>query len=850
VTHTGTYSLGVWIKQRREAMRLTQRDLAAAVHCSVPMLKKIEGDDRRPSTELARLLARALKLPDQSWETFVAAARGDRSVDTLWPIPTDVEATIWQLLTPAPLPKPATAFIGRAQEIQDIGAQLSQDDCRLLTLVGPGGMGKTRLALQAAEAYAEDRPAVFVPLVTVSEAAALPEAVAHSLRLALSGPPAEQVVGFLRRQRLLLILDNCEQLAGNLEWLAEVVARAPGVKLLATSRERLHLAEEWVYAVPTLAQAEALFVDRVRRVKQNFSEQAERPAIGRICALLGNLPLAVELAAGWTPLMSCEQIAGHLANDLALLATDLTNIPERHRSLEAVCEHSWQLLTAPEQHALKHLSVFNGGWLIDQAQAVAGADLKMLRWLVDKSLVRVGEHGRFDLHELIRQDAARRLAQTGEAAGARRAHFVAYQALAARLDEAQFGPEAMTGVARFDHEQGNLRAALKWGLEANEVDAVLELLSHLWFYWSRRGAYREGTDWARRVIEQAGDRESVPMCLALGTAVIFAYVQGHFAEAQALAQRTATMAHRLEDPEALIMAYGLATSASLTFEEAMEGLQKAIQLSEATGKRRELRPLLYNGAATWLHSSGRYSEARAYYEKSVELFRELGAVDFISDPLGRLGQLALQEGRLQDAHDLTMESIAAARAIGLDVFYGTWESARLGQILLYQGDLEAAQQTLEIALARMEDDAGYVRSRQETLAVLSEVALMRGDITAAAEHMRASLLICGPFYRELQEAHKLEGTGDSLPVDLVALCARAGLVAAAQGMAERAVTLFGAAEALAAASGLTLLPALRERVEKSLANLRETLGAVDFGAAQEQGRGLSLAQAFAFLLGE
>jgi tetratricopeptide (TPR) repeat protein len=263
-----------------------------------------------------------------------------------------------------------------------------------------------------------------------------------------------------------------------------------------------------------------------------------------------------------------------------------------------------------------------------------------------------------------------------------------------------------------------------------------------------------------------------------------------------------------------------------------------------------MRPLLLNGAATWLHSSGRFAEARAYYEKSVALFREMGALDFIADPLGRLGQLALQEGRLQDAYDLTVESIEAAREAGQDVFYGTWESSRLGQIQLYLGELEAAQQTLETALARMGDDPAYARSRHEALAILSEVALTRGELTAAADHMRASLSLCGQFYRELQATGKLEGTADSLPVDLVALCTRAGLVAAAQGLTERAVTLFGAAEALEAASGLKLPPALRERLEASLAGTRQRLGPPAHEAAWQVGRGLTMAEAFAFLLGQ
>jgi transcriptional regulator with XRE-family HTH domain len=252
---TETYSFGEWLKRRREALRLTQRELAAAAHCSVPMLKKIEADERRPSPELARLLAGALRVPADQHAAFTAAARGERAVDALWPIQADAAAADWQAYDPSPLPPAATTFIGRVNELGEIVEQLAHADCQLLTLVGPGGIGKTRLALQAAEAYgAATLPsvgefaqlAVFVPLASVSETAAIPEAVARALRLNLSSPPEAQVLSLLRRRRVLLILDNCEQLSGDLGWLAVLLAHAPGVKLLATTRERLRLAEEHV----------------------------------------------------------------------------------------------------------------------------------------------------------------------------------------------------------------------------------------------------------------------------------------------------------------------------------------------------------------------------------------------------------------------------------------------------------------------------------------------------------------------------------------------------------------------------------------------------------------------------
>jgi predicted ATPase/transcriptional regulator with XRE-family HTH domain len=871
-----TYSFGEWVKRRREGLRLTQRELAAAAHCSMPMLKKIEADQRRPSPELARLLAVALQVPERSRLAFVAAARGERAVDALWPIGAqralEVAGTAWQELAPAPLPRPGTAFIGRDAELREIGARLAEPDCRLLTLVGPGGTGKTRLALEAAESWSQlklggrasterdlagtalpevGRPA-FVALAGVSEARAVPEAMARSLRLTLSGPPGEQVIASLRRWSVLLLLDNCEQLAGDPElvaWLAELLAQVPGAKVLATSRQRLHLAEEWVYAVGGLTQAEALFVERARRVRQDFDAAAEAPAIRRICALVEGLPLAVELAAGWTSLLACAQIAAHLERDLTLLTTDARNVPERHRSWQAVCSHSWQLLTGQEQQALRRLSVFREGWQLEEAQAVAGADLHLLRRLADKSLVRAGEQGRFDLHDLIRQDAAQRLEVAGETAEARRRHLEAYCALAARLDEAQFGPGAMAAVARFDQEQGNLRQALEWGLAVGSVDAAMEVMHHLWFYWSRRGAYREASEWAGRAIAAAGDQESVLLSVTLSSAAVLGFIEGRFGEAQALAQRALAMAQRLEDPEALIMAYGTATFTSVTLEQALEGLNRAIRLTEVTGKGRELRPLLYNGAATWLHSSGRHLQAREYYERSVALFRELGAEDFIAEPLGRLGQLALLEGRLQEAHDLTVESMAAGQATGYDVVYWAWGRARLGQIQLYMGDTAAAQASLEAALAWLADDAGYDRDRQETLALLSEAALARADTAAAAAYMQACLEICAKLYRELEAAQKLETTADALPIDLVGLCARAGLLAAAQGEAARAAMLFGAAEALEADSGLGMVPGLRAQVAASAPDLRMALGEDGFTSARAAGRGLSSVGAFKAVLG-
>jgi tetratricopeptide (TPR) repeat protein len=531
-----------------------------------------------------------------------------------------------------------------------------------------------------------------------------------------------------------------------------------------------------------------------------------------------------------------------------MLATDVRNIPDRHRSIQAVFDSSWNRLSDVEQDALMRLSVFRGGWQAAEALRVAKADLLLLRRLVDKSLVRAGENGRYDLHELIRQYAARKLSESGDETKTRQQHFDSYLALAAQLDAQQYSPQGREAFARFDQEQDNFRAALAWSLEGERAEMSLRLLYHLWFYWFHRGYSGEGERWTTRAIAHAGEVESALLCLALNWAFAFIFNQGRYSEAIPYLARLLPMARRLEDAEALVMALMAESWGSVNSQQALNRLDEAIAIIQETDRLQHLLPLFYYTAGIWLQRSGRYDEARDYYQRSLDHYRQMGAVHMTADSLGLLGQLALQDGCLQEAYDLTAESVAVARDGGRQVVFGDWGGVRLGLIQLYLGNLEAAERTLQAALRLLEGVTHDMRGQQEALSYLSEVALARGDVTSAADYLQASLNICRILYHQLQATHKLEGTPDALPIELIGMCARAALVAAAQGHYERAVTLNGIADSLRVQSTQVMLPPLQARLDEVMTAARVHLSESAFSIAWKTGQTMSLTEAFAFLL--
>lgn len=448
------------------------------------------------------------------------------------------------------LPTQRTPFVGRGRELAEIANLLTDPACRLLTLIGPGGIGKTRLALQAATERQVAFPdgAYFVALAPVSAAEFVVPTIANALQFRFGGPadPKEQLLNYLREKKALLVLDNFEHLLAErgAGLLSELLASAPRVKLLVTSRERLNLHEEWLLEVwgmrhPVIGQtpeaaiesysAVQLFLQSVRRAQPGFAlSEAETSSIVRICQLLGGMPLALELAAAWVRVLSCAEIAQEIEHGVAFLETTSRNAPERHRSLQAVFDHSWNLLAADEQRAFQNLSAFRGGFGREAAEQVAGASLRLLSALLDKSLLHRTAAGRYDMHELVRQYASERLQEAGEAARVRTRHLDFFTHLSEQAEPEMRGAKSIAWLSQLEAEHANLRAALEWSLENPAcAELGLRLAGALGWFWHLHSHYPEGRDWLARTLSAEGASAGPPRLAARAKALHWAGWRGY-----------------------------------------------------------------------------------------------------------------------------------------------------------------------------------------------------------------------------------------------------------------------------------------------------------------------------------
>ena len=594
------------------------------------------------------------------------------------------------LATQVNLPVTPTPLIGRDSELAALVELASGPDVRLVTLTGPGGTGKTRLALAAAARLAPVLGQVFfVDLAPVSEPGIVGSTITQALEVEQSSGESvtEAIARRLGTARVLLVLDNFEQVLPAAELVHELLAAIPGLAVLVTSQASLHLREEREFPVPPLelpdgnvaladVPAIQLFVERAQAVKPGFELTEENEeAVAAICRRLDGLPLALELAAARVKLLSPQAILGRLEKRLDLLTGGAGDLPERQRTLRDAIEWSYNLLESSEQTLLARLGVFTGGCSLEIADAVAaegmalGESFEALASLVDKSLVRQWDGGegepRFGLLETIREYALEKLEERGEVDDLRRRHAERFLELVEAAEPELTRANQARWLERLDEEKDNIRAAFAWATAAGEVELALRLAGALVRFWSTRGLMREGRGRLKEALASPGSVAPATLAKAHFAAGYAAVGEGDFPEARADFERSLEHARQAGDERAEGAALAQLAWLAMAGGQAERARELALQSAELAERVND--KLTASGAATTLAdlalAAGDHEEAISLYERGLALRRALGDQRLVANSLVGLGRAELLKGDFERATPLLEESLALARKV-------------------------------------------------------------------------------------------------------------------------------------------------------------------------------------------
>jgi len=635
------------------------------------------------------------------------------------------------------VPAPVSSLVGRGRELEEICGALKSDDVRLLTLTGPGGAGKTRLALEAVNAIAGELPdgTFFVPLDAIRDSALLLPAIAQAVGVRESGE--RTLLASLRErlagERVLVLLDNFEQLAGEAVLLADILKAVPGLTLLVTSRAALRLSGEQEYPVEPLGRSDAvaLFAERAQGAEPAFRLTDENlAAVEEICARLDDLPLALELAAARTKVLPPDAMLKRLDQRLDLLSRGPRDLPERHRALRDTIAWSYDLLEPEEQQVFARLAAFAGGCTLESAETVCDASLDSLAALVDDSLLeRTGE--RLRMLETIREYAAERLELEGDADAVRRRHAEHFL----ELVESDASNQA-SWLARLDEERDNLRAALSWCLEAGEAGLALQLTAGLWQYWWVRGHLAEGSRGLAEALEQGAGEPPQLRASALHAAARLATRQGDYQRAAELSEQSLALWEELGDAAGTaqsLLSLGTVAAEKGERERAIELSERAAELYRESGDRRGHALAVSNLGGIAL-DQGDYLRAAELSEQAYGLFEALDDSEGMAFALVNQGFAALSEHDHKRALGLLREALRRLAELEFrDVIGYCFEG--LAAVLAFTGEADPAARLLGAAEALREsvgvDLAPTERETHETTTAAVREALGEKRFSAA-----------------------------------------------------------------------------------------------------------------------
>lgn len=798
-----------------------------------------------------------------------------------------------------------TSFIGREQDVADICALLQQPEVRLLTLLGPGGIGKTRLSVQVAtelrDAFADG--ICFIHLAAVYDPKLVISAIAEELEIREVGAQSllDQVKVSLRDKRFLLVLDNFEQLVEAVPQVEELLIACPTLKILVTSRAVLHVQGEQEFSVSPLAlpnlkqlpeesslsqfAAVALFIQRARAVLPSFQlNTTNAHAIAEICVRLDGLPLAIELAAARIKLLPPQALLSRLSQRLQVLTSNTRTLPERQQTLRNTLKWSYDLLAAQEQQFFRRLSVFVGGWTLEAAESVvehtidnaAFSLLDAIASLLDKSLLIQVEHEGWEPYlimlETIREYGMECLIESGETLVFQRAHALYYLAWVEQAEPHLKDAQQLTWLARLEREQENLRAALQWLIDQQETELALRFCDALWRFWLIRGYWSEGRRWLEAALKLLhGEQPTEARARALCGAGRFAIRLGGFAVGRSLLESGVALYRQLGDKQ------GLAESLIMWDKNSRNApVSVHAQLEESVVLAREIKDewTLANSLQDlgWFELGHNEPDtAQALLEESAAIFRQVGDTHSLISTLTAFARTTAVQENFTQAVALAQECLTLARSMNNkpDIAEALYN---IGAIKAHQGDLVQAIAYLQelLVLARELGDKYNIAA---ALGNLGEIALSQSNL-AQAEAVTCESL---QYYRELEDTSNIANSlsslgdikwtmGDSIKAvayysESLLLAQEVGSkinigfnivglarVAVAEGQFERATLLFGAAESLNPYIGMH--PDMRSDYEQAMRDVRLRLGEQAFVAAWKQGEAMKLEQVIAVALKE
>ncbi len=756
-------TFGTWLKTRRKRLDLTQEALANLVGCSVSAIRKIENDERRPSRQVAELLATHLEIPPEEQTLFLKIARGEGS--SLGLKDASARPENWSALSESfsPLsniPVSPSPFIGRRDEIETLTRMLTEPHYRLITILGVGGIGKTRLAMEVSHAQRAlfDGHVYFIQLAAINTSDSILPAIASVLNIPTGGADElkPRLLEYLREKNTLLVLDNFEHIIDGAPLLSEFLQHAPKLKFLVTSRERLNLQGEWTLelnglSIPPNADegmamygALQLFESHAQHIRPNLKLiDKEREAAIRVCQRVDGMPLAIELAAAWVNVLSCGEIADEIERGFDFLSSTLRDVPERHRSLRAVFEHSWKRLAKSEQVALSRLTIFQGGFSREAAESVVGAKRGVLSSLLSKSLLRRSSNGRLDLHEVIRQYAKDYLK---DEAALRDRHSEHYLTLLRQSETALFGGDESKRLRELFDEFGNLRIAWEHALKQKTYALMDQALDMYWTVYAVHGWFQDGIEQTSALLQALrGEAHTYEKKNYLGKALLacasFLGRSGKHVEARAMIEECIEILRSVEETKFLsqaLIVYGKTVSMMGDFSLASalldEGVKIAMRVNDLWSIALGHLNQGFNAA-----QEGNLEYAYERMQAGLSIWRELGNMSGIAFALNNLSPIAVQLGKLDDADSYLQESLALSSQIhdrwSMGTIYG-----QMGVLAFQKGDLLSAKERLEKSLTIF-NTLGLRWDIAATLIHLGKVAIASEDWTEAERLLKQAIKI-------------------------------------------------------------------------------------------------------------